>query len=315
MPRTEQEGRKRSRLDLTDTSMMTPATTLETPEWVRRIDNGALQKLALAQQVCNKKEDLLRQLEGHMDAGTTPTFLKVQVTPTVHQAHQATLDEKVKQAAKVFEQTILREIVSIRKEEVAEAQAGTNRCVTERHQQVDLTVNQLRLEDLGPTQNAVNNWQLQFINNAEAIVKHEKTKHFHQRRALQEKRLAAATSRAEQNLNRELQDPVLQNLQQQVEKLTKLIEKQNKPDSKQHGTMPYKTKHKKQGNRPAKNGNKVSEPRSNNSTGTTTRTPKKKQPRQEPKAQRSDKQGDRDNTRGQDRNKGSGNTSHRRRSR
>jgi hypothetical protein len=183
------------------------------PDWLKRIDQQALQDICNLQHSICKAQEAVRKLRIHIAERTIPACLKSSLKVSVAAPEQAELDQLVTEATVNFQMTVLSGLLTAREAEVTRLVTDQINVTTTRHHNVQSFTQRLDAVQLAPPAHILAGWTAMFLTQRTAKVQEILLADFvakNDRLVKEDARLAA---RAEARLNQELEDPNTKTIQ------------------------------------------------------------------------------------------------------
>lgn len=238
MPQGPQAGRKRIRMDpeeMTEHTEVVPNIKEHNPTktWTDQLSNKAIMKCCNITRSIYKKQTALNRLDEHVSNNTCPPSLTVNVRVMVSEEHQDYMNNKLKEAAETFQTTILKELVTIRKQEMEILNTQLHAVKTEWQDEFKATMNELQMEDL-LQENAhlfFNRHLDLFTTELKERIREVRTNVVLQQRKADEKREQDRKNKADKDMKDTLEPDGMQQVLQKLNKLEKEIKLVAKKDN------------------------------------------------------------------------------------
>lgn len=240
MPQRSDGSRKRLRIEEAEAgpSNITNQEELgrDIPAWVYKLMKKPLLQVGdIAKNIC-KKQVAIQKLEEHVSKGTCPPSLRINILAKVTEDHQNRMDKTIQAATTVFQETILRELVKIRSQELEDMTLSIQDLKEKVINEMKTTLDQMEEEKLLDNgHDLLKKYKEIFIHKTEELLLKIRTADFHQRKEEIKKKAVHFEKRADVEMEETLADPDLTNLKKKVTMLESKITNMTKKDKGKPG--------------------------------------------------------------------------------
>lgn len=207
------------------------------PWWCHKEYKDTLTTFSNISKSISKLTRAIALLEDHATKGTVPKSLNVNIKAQVEKSYQAQVDREVKDAAAIFQKTVLTSIISARKKELEDKNKARDDVVKKFLNDFLTKLTDMRSQNIIRTpdsdlKESYKNCEVSFLETCQEIEDDARIEEYLAFQRKQEAMQKAQATREEARLNQVLEDPTTKALQERLDALEKRVQQVAKPPPK-----------------------------------------------------------------------------------